>query len=286
MKKTIKTIGLAVICSALTLTSGFAQSLKVPAPSPTQKLTQDFALSEIGIEYSRPGVKGRVVFGDLVPFGKIWRTGANASTKITFGEDVKVEGKAVKAGTYAIYTIPNKEAWEIMLYSDLKMGGNVSKYTTDNEVLRIKVNTKALTDMVETFTMNVADITASSANIEFSWEKTKVAFNVTADVDSVIMANINETINTDNRPYYQAANYYYNNDKDLKKALEWVNKASEQNPKAFWVMLLKARIEYKSKDYKAATMSAEKVITMAKAAENTDYQKMAEELIADAKKAK
>ena len=120
-----------------------AQQLKVPAPSPSQTIKQAFGLSEITIEYSRPGVKGRTIYGDVVPFGKVWRTGANASTKITFGDDVKLEGNDVKAGTYALYSVPNKDSWELMLYKDLTLGGNVGEYKKENEVLRFVVKPSA-----------------------------------------------------------------------------------------------------------------------------------------------
>lgn len=284
MKKSIKIICLSIMTAIISINASYAQALKVPAPSPMQTLKQSFALSEIGIEYSRPSAKGRTVFGDLVPYGKIWRTGANASTKITFGEDVKVEGIAIKAGTYALYTIPNKDNWEVMLYKDLKLGGNVGDYKKEEEVARFTVKTKAIADKVETFTINVADITNSSTNIEITWENTKVNFNVVADIDAAIMASIDKAINNDSKPYYQAANYYYENGKDLKLALEWINKAVAQNPKAYWVMLLKAKIELKSKDFAAAKASAEKVISMAKEDKNDDYVKMGEAILAEAKK--
>ena len=135
-----------------------AQQLKVPAPSPLQTIKQAFALSDISIEYSRPSVKGRVIFGDVVPFGKIWRTGANASTQITFGEDVRIEGTSIAAGTYALYTIPNKDAWEIMLYKDLKLSGNVADYKKENEVLRFSAKSTYQANKTETFTITVADI--------------------------------------------------------------------------------------------------------------------------------
>ncbi len=121
MIQKIKTISAAIAISAMSLTS--QAQLKTPAPSPLQTIKQSFALSEIGIEYSRPSAKGRVIYGDVVPFGKLWRTGANGSTKISFGEDVKVEGQNVPAGTYALYSIPNKDNWELMLYKDLTLGG-------------------------------------------------------------------------------------------------------------------------------------------------------------------
>ena len=174
MMKNTKTFLLAFIAFAgsMSLTTE-AQTLKVPAPSPTSTVKQNFALSEITVEYSRPSVKGRVIFGDLVPFGKIWRTGANQSTKITFGEDVSVQGNPVKAGTYALYTIPNKDSWELMLYKDLTLGGDVAEYKTENEVVRFKAVPTTIANKVETFTINVADITPKSANIEVSWDMTR-----------------------------------------------------------------------------------------------------------------
>lgn len=272
----------ALVFGLATLTSN-AQQLKVPAPSPTQTLEQNFALSTIKIEYSRPSAKGRAIFGDLVPFGKIWRTGANASTKVTFGEDVKIEGNALAAGTYALYTIPNKDNWDVMFYNDLKLGGNVADYKTANEVLRVKVKPAAYGAKVETFTINVADITTSAASIELIWENTRVAINVVADIDSKIMKNIESSLAADSRPYFQAAGYYYDNNKDLNKALEWANKAIEQNPKAFYMVHLKAKIQVKLKDYKGAIATAQQSIALAKEAKNDDYVAMNEKLIAEAK---
>jgi hypothetical protein len=275
----------AVIATFSVLTMNAQQTLKVPAPSPTQTLKQNFALSDITIEYSRPSAKGRVVFGDVVPFGKTWRTGANAATKITFGDTVKVEGKNIVPGTYALYTIPNKDSWEIIFYKDLTLGGNFTNYKTENEVAHFTVKPTSLSNKVETFTINIADVTPTSATVELLWEKTRVAFAVSADIDSRIMKSIETSLApTDSRPFFPAANYYYENNKDLKQALEWANKAIEQNPKAFWAILLKAKIQLKLKDNAAAIATAEQVITVAKEANNDEYVKMAEKLIAEAKK--
>ncbi|HXD94768.1 MAG TPA: DUF2911 domain-containing protein [Bacteroidia bacterium] len=260
-----------------------AQQLKVPAPSPLQTLKQNFALGDVTIEYSRPGVKSRVIFGDVVPFGKIWRTGANATTKITFSDDVKLEGNDVKAGTYGLYTIPNKDSWDIMLYKDLTLGGDVAEYKQENEVLRFKVKPTTLTSKVESFTMNLADITATSANIELLWENTGVAIKLTTDIDAKVMKNIETTLGKDNRPYFQAASYYFDNNKDLKQASAWVDKALEQNPKAYYMMLLKAKIAYKQGDKVNGKASAEKTITMATEGKNDDYVAMAKKLLADNK---
>ena len=283
MLQNLRTLTAAVAIMAISGTTMNAQ-LKVPAPSPSQTIKQAFALSDITIDYSRPSAKNRVVYGDVVPFGKTWRTGANGATKITFGEDVKIEGSALTAGTYALYTVPNKDSWEIMFYKDLTLGGNVADYKAENEVLRVKVKTMPLNDKVETFSIDVADVTANSANIQLNWEKTRVAFNVVADIDAKIMKNIEANVINDSRPYFQAANYYYESNKDLAKANEWVDKAIAQNPKAFWMVMLKAKIQAKQNDKKGAVASAEQVIVLAKEAKNDDYVAQAQKLIADNKK--
>jgi hypothetical protein len=279
--KTIKSITLALIilCSS----NAFAQQLKVPAASPLQNLKQAFGLSEITIEYSRPSVKGRVVFGDVVPFGKVWRTGANSTTKITFGDDVKIEGVDVKAGTYGFYTIPNKDSWEIMLYKDLTLGGNVADYKTENEVIRVKVKPTSLSNKVETFTIGLADVTSTKANIELTWDNTKVAVSIVTEIESKIMKTIENTIVKDSRPFYQAASYYYENNKDLKQALEWTEKAMVTNPKAYWMVLLKAKIQLKLNDKKGAIVSANKVILLATEDKDDSYINQAEKLINSAK---
>ena len=216
---------LMIVAFGLTLSATLAQSLNVPAPSPTQTLKQNFGTSDMSLEYSRPSANNRVIFGDVVPFDKIWRTGANSSTKITFGSDVKVEGKEVKAGTYAIYTLPGKESWDIMLYKDLTIGGNTSKYKTEDEILRVKVKSTKVSEKVESFTMNFNGFTATATTLEMIWENTKVAVAITTDIDATIMKNIEKYVINDSRPFYSAATYYYDNNKDNNLAMEWVNKA-------------------------------------------------------------
>ncbi|MBX3163948.1 MAG: DUF2911 domain-containing protein [Bacteroidetes bacterium] len=284
MLQQLKTLSAALAITAIGATNVNAQGIKMPASSPSQNIKQAFGLSELVIDYSRPSAKGRVIYGELVPYGAIWRTGANASTKITFGENVLIDGIALPAGTYALYSIPNKDNWELMFYKDLTLGGSVDKYDKANEALRIAVKPKALNDKVETFSIDVTDMTSSSANIELTWEKTKVSFNATvADLDSKVMKSIESSVLKDNRPYSQAATYYYENGKDLKQALEWADKAIAQNPKAYWVVLTKAKIQAKQGDKKGATATAQQVITLAKEAKNDDYVRMAEKLIAENK---
>jgi tetratricopeptide (TPR) repeat protein len=284
MSKTNKLIStFAIILSSIVGFHTKAQQLKVPALSPTATLKQSVALSEITIDYSRPSARGRVAYGDLVPFGKVWRTGANASTKITFGEDVKLEGNPVPAGTYAFYTIPDKDEWTIILNKNITLWGS-DGYKQEEDYLRFKVKTSALSNKVESFTFNINDLTPTSAIIEMVWEQTRVAFMVTVDIDAKVMKNIDVALATDKRPYYQAATYYYDNDKDMKQALTWVNKAAENNPKAYWVLLLKAKIQVKLKDITGANATAQKVITMAKADNDDSYQKQAQQLIDSNKK--
>jgi len=270
----------------LTLCSGsIAQAqLKVPAASPSQTTTQSFALGDITLDYSRPAVKGRTIFGDLVPYDKVWRTGANATSKITFSSDVKLEGKEVKAGTYGLFTIPGKTSWEVMLSKDLDLGANVGDYKKENEVVRVQVKPTTLANKAETFTINIADIQPNSAVLEIMWDKTRVPVAITADIDQTIIKNIEASLASDKPAYFEAASYYYDTNRDLKQALGWVTKATEQNPKAFWVMLLKARIELKLKEKASAIASAEKTVALASEAKNADYVKMANDVIASAKK--
>lgn len=283
MIKTKKIIS-AMAIAALSLGSLNLQAqLKVPAPSPAQTVKQSFALGEVTFEYSRPSAKGRVIFGDVVPFGKVWRTGANATTKITFTDDVKLEGKDVKAGTYGLYTMPNKDSWDIMLYKDLTLGGDVANYKQENELLRFTVKPMAMASKMETFTIEMADLTPSSATIQLLWENTCVPIKITSDIDGRVMKNIENTVVNDNRPYFQAANYYYENGKDLKQASAWVDKAIEQNPKAFYMMLLKAKIAYKQGDKATGKTWAEKTIVSATEAKNDDYIAMAKKLMTDNK---
>jgi hypothetical protein len=283
-KTNYKTIAAALLFATAGFETLSAQQLKVPAPSPLQSIKQAFALSEINLEYSRPSAKGRVVFGDVVPFGKIWRTGANASTKISFGEDVKVEGNAVTSGTYALYTVPNKDSWEVMLYKDLSLGGNTAEYKKENEVLHFTVKPSVMNDKVETMTFDIADVTPTTANVQLKWEKTRISFSVQADIDTKIMKNIETSVINDNRPYFQAASYYYDTNKDLIKAGEWIDKGIAANPKAYWMYMLKAKIQAKQNEKQAAVATAQQVLSLATEAKNDDYVKQAQTFISENKK--
>ncbi|MDI9877684.1 MULTISPECIES: DUF2911 domain-containing protein [Bacteroidota] len=277
----MKKILLALVAVASIMTAQ-AQGIKTPAPSPTQTIKQDFALSSIEVNYSRPNMKGRTVFGDLAPYGKLWRTGANAATKVTFGEDVTVGGVAVKAGTYVLYTVPNKDEWEVIFNKGLGNWG-IDGYKKEEDVARFKVKPVALTSSVETFTIQLGNVTPATADIQVSWEKTQINIPVVADIDAKISKSIETAMNVDNRPYFQAASYYFETGKDLKQALAWTNKAIENSPKAFWMVHLKAKILAKMGDKTAAVTAANQSIVLAKEAKNDDYVALNEKLIATLK---
>jgi len=260
--------------------SGIANAqLKVPTASTLQKVTQGFGLSEVSLEYSRPSAKGRAVFGDLVPYGKMWRTGANNSTKLTFGEDVKIAGQALKAGTYALYSIPGEKEWQIMFYSDLKLGGYVANYDVANEVLKLTLPVEKTAAKTETFTIGFSNIADTAMDIYMKWENTKITLPVTVEIDAKVMAGIDAAMK-DSRPYFQAAMYYMNNGKDLNQALEWITIAADNNPNAYWVLLNKAKIQHALGDHKAAVATATEARAKAEAGQNDDYVKMSDEVIA------
>jgi hypothetical protein len=260
-----------------------AQQIKTPAPSPLQTVKQAFGLGDITIEYSRPLARGRVIFGDVVPYGKVWRTGANATTKITFSDDVMLEGHEVKAGTYGLYTIPGKTNWQVMLYKDLTLNGNVASYNESNEVLRVTVTPVMMAATVKSFTIGLDAVAPTSARLQLMWDKTIVPVKITTDIDTRVMKNIETAMKPgDTRPYFQAANYYYDNDKDLKQALAWSEKAIEQN-NAFYVVHLKAKIQMKMKDYNGAIETAKESRRLAQEAQNEDYVRMNDKIIADAR---
>lgn len=274
----MKKIALFVI-AAVALTFANAQQLTTPQPSPTQVVKQNFGVGFIELNYSRPAKKDRKIMGDLVPFGKVWRTGANAATTLTFSEDVTIGGKEIKAGKYGMLTIPDAKKWTIIISKDVNVS-QPADYKPENDVVRVEADVVATPFTVENFTIAFANITGSSCNVELMWENTYLQFPVTTGTDKKVMGQIDNLMNKDNKPYFNAAAYYYDNGKDLNQALGWVNKALETNKEAFWMYMLKARILKKTGDKagsKAAAMMTKDLATKAK---NDDYVKMATELMA------
>ena len=256
--------------------TSYGQGIKIPAPSPGQTIKQDFSLSSIEVVYSRPVMKGRKIFGDIVPFGKLWRTGANSPTKFTFGEDVKVAGQPLKAGSYQVMSIPSEKSW-VIIFS--KGTNGVFNYNASEDVLKVTVPSTMLANSVESFSIQFSDVTSNKLNIQMAWEKTTVSIPVETDVDSKIMGSIDRAMNIDSKPYFEAASYYFETGRDIKKALEWATKAAEANPTAYWVFHLKAKIQVKTGDKVGAKATALKSIELAKAGKNDDYVALNQKLI-------
>jgi hypothetical protein len=251
--------------------------ITTPQPSPFATVSQKVGLTDVSVEYSRPSMRGRIIFGDLVPFGKIWRTGANANTKVTFSSDVVVDGQTLKAGSYGLYTIPNEDAWEVLFYAESDKRGVPSDWDDSKVVAKTKVDVYPMPMAIETFTITVDDVTANSAVLGLLWDKTYVGVPFTVPTDQLVEANIKEVLaaNPKASDYYSAAVYYSSTDKDIKKANEWMEKAMSMIEKpAFWQLRQQSLIYAKMGDTEKAIATAKKSLEGAKAANNDAYVKM------------
>ena len=269
----------ALAVASFIIFSTEAQQLTTPQPSPTAEVKQNFALSSIELSYSRPSVKGRKIFGDLVPYGKVWRTGANGATTITFGEDVTIGGKKVTAGKYGLLTIPGETEWTFIITKQLDVT-NPAAYKQDQDVVRVASKPETLPFSIETMMINIDNIKSNSCNIGLVWENVFAGFDVTSDVDSKVMEQIKGTMEKDNKPYFTAAQYYIDNGKDLNKAVEWLDKAYAQNPDAYWIMYQKARALKMLGKKSEAIAASNKSMELAKKGPtpNADYVKLNEDL--------
>lgn len=256
-----------------------AQQLNTPQPSPTANIKQNFALSSIEISYSRPGVKGRKIFGDLVPYGKVWRTGANNATTITFGEEVMIGGKKIPAGKYGLLTIPGETEWTFIISKQTDVT-NPNSYQQDQDVARVTAQPATLPFSIETMMINVDNIKSNSCVVGLAWDNVYAGFEVASDVESKVMAQIKNIMEGDNRPYFAAASYYLDNGKDLNKALEWFTKAESQNPNAYWVIYQKAVCLSKLGKKQDAIAAANKSMEIAKKEKDDTYVLNNQKLIA------
>ena len=273
-----KILSLLAIAGCLYLPAA-AQTIKTPAPSAPQFVRQDFGLSSIELSYSRPDMRGRKIFGDLVPYGKVWRTGANQATTLTFGDPVSIGGTKIPAGKYGLLTIPGADEWTLIITHQTDVTSPAA-YKPDQDVVRVSAKPYELPFSLESFTILFANVTANTCDLQLIWDKTLVTLPITTDIDSRIMAQIDNAMNKDNHPYYAAAFYYLENGKDLNKALEWFDKAIAQDPTAFFVVYQKARCLAKMGRKAEAKATAQKGIELAKQANNSDYVTLNEKLIA------
>lgn len=256
--------------------------IQTPAPSPAAKIEQKVGLSDVTVEYSRPSMRGRTIFGGLEEYGEIWRTGANARTKITFSDDVKVDGQELKAGSYALYTKPGKASWEVFFYTEADGGGYPKVWDDSKVAAKTTVDVYQLPVDIETFTITFDDLTSSSAVLGLMWERTYVGVPLTFPTDAKVAESIEAVMAGSPTPndYYAAAVYYSNEGKDMAQADEWMDKAMEmtEDP-AYWQLRQQALIKAKVGDKKAAIKAAKKSLAKAKEAGNDDYIKMNTESI-------
>ncbi|MNJ97518.1 hypothetical protein D3C87_152690 [compost metagenome] len=247
-----------------------------PQQSPLSKLEQTVGLTDLSIEYSRPSKRSRVVFGDIVPFGEVWRTGANENSKFT-NSDALIFGKdTLKPGTYALYTKPAKESWDLIFYTDVTNWGTPDVWDDKKVALKVNAKVKNLSDAVETFTISIDGLeSVNGGTLTFKWDQTSVSFPFNVPTDAKVMTNINNMMaGPSANDYISAASYYLENKKDLKKALEWATKASDLNPEAFWIFRTKSLIQAELGDKKGAIESAKKGLALSEKTKYDNYTKM------------
>ena len=253
--------------------------IQTPAPSPFSTLEQKVGLTDVTVKYSRPAMKGRKVFGDLVPFDAIWRTGANQNTTVSFSDDVTVEGKELKAGTYAIFTRPNEAVWEVFFYTATDNWGTPQEWDASKVAATVKVETMDIPMPIESFTITIDDLHNNGATLGIMWENTYVGVDFTVPTVSKATKSIEETMaNKEDltaNDYFAAGSYYFAEGMNMQQAKEWVDKAVEMGDgSAYWMMRTQSLIYAKMGDKEAAIEAAKRSLAAAQAAGNQDYVKM------------
>jgi len=272
---------LTLIANLLISISGLAQQLQMPQASPSARLTQKVGLTDVVVDYSRPSTKGRKIFGELVPYGEVWRTGANGATIISFSTEVMIGGKKVPAGAYALYSIPGKSSWTMILSKNTKLWGAIG-YNPQEDLIRFEATASKTSRMYDSFEISFNNLTDSNADLSLKWEQTRVDFTIQTEVDPIVMADIKkqviDTQSTNPALLYQAASYYFNSNKDLNQAYAWIQQSTDNDPK-YWTMHLRAKIELALGKKTEALASATKSKTMAQEAKNMDYVGLNDRLI-------
>jgi len=277
MKKLI--IALAIIMAPF---ASEAQ-VKTPQASPKAYIKQTVGLTDVEVTYSRPGARGRAVFGNLVPFGKLWRTGANENTIINFGDDVVIDGKTLKKGKYAIYTIPKIESWEIIFYLSTDNWGLPEKWNDAYVALRTTVKENALPTPVETFTIGINGLDPNFAFLEIAWENSHVALKFEVPTAKTAITSIEKTLSGPTwNDYYAASQYLFQSNGNITDARSYVDKALDMSTdKPYYVSRLKSLIQAKQGDKKGAIETAKVSLAAAEAANNQDYVKMNKDSITE-----
>lgn len=272
MKNVIITTALAVASFAT------VAQVRMPQPSPTQTIMQDFAMGNIEVKYSRPAARDRAVFGDLVPFGKIWRTGANGATVIKFNQPVEIMGKKIDTGSYALYTIPGVEKWEIILNKGTSNWGT-NGYKESDDVVRFTATPTKLKTEMENFTILFDNVLPESIDLWLAWDKTGVRVPIQTNIKDKLRTQVEAALMGEKKPYWTAAQFYNEYDKNYAKALENINKGVEENPKAFYMFLYKAKIQKQMGDIEGARATSKKSLEISRAEKNDDYVKLNEDFL-------
>ena len=253
--------------------------VKTPQSSPHSTLTQVVGLTDVTVDYSRPSAKGRVVFGELVPFGKLWRTGANANTTVSFSEDVVINGTTLKKGKYALFTTPKADMWEVVFYTDTDNWGTPEEWDANKVAVLVNVDPTVLNNPVESLTVSVGNLTNDSATLDIAWEKTMVSVKFDVPTQKAALASIEKVLAGPTAgDYFSSAQYLFQSNGDLNKALEYVNKATSMTKAGadtpFWYLRQKSLIQGKLGDKAGAIATAKLSLAGAEKAKNSDYVKM------------
>ncbi len=251
--------------------------ITTPQPSPAAKLEQKVGLTDVTIEYSRPSVKGRKIFGGLVPYGEMWRTGANKNTIVTFSTDATVDGQTLKAGSYSVFTKPGEENWEVYFYTDTENWGTPQNWDDSKVAAKTTVKSYPIPFNVETYAMDINNITNSGGHLEFIWEKTYAAVPFTVPTDDAVLKSISNVMGGPSvNDYFSAAQYYLQENKDIQKAKTWIDTAIDmtKDKPRFWMLRLQSLVHAKAGETKSAIAAAKHSLELAEKAGNKGYVKM------------
>ncbi|MFD1096069.1 DUF2911 domain-containing protein [Salegentibacter chungangensis] len=273
MKKFL--LGLCFVVAGFTVNA----QVQAPQPSPYAKVEQKVGLTDVSLEYSRPGMKDRQIFGGLVPYNEMWRTGANANTKISFSDDVIINGETLSKGTYALFTIPKKDSWDVIFYKDSNNWGTPQEWEESKVALKTQAEVTELPWEMETFTIMIDDLTNNSAALNFLWEKTMASLTFEVPTDAKTMASIEKVMNGPTAgDYFASAVYFHDTEKDLEQAYEWIKKAVDMaDPNAYWMLRRKSLIEAELGKKEEAIKTAKKSLAAAEKAGDKTYVKMNKE---------
>jgi tetratricopeptide (TPR) repeat protein len=272
------------IYSILIIISGFAfGQIETPQPSPLAKIEQVVGLTDVAITYSRPAVRNRSIMGDLVPFGEMWRAGANADTTIEFSDEVTIGGQKLASGKYAVFIRPGESMWEIFFYTKTDNGGLPDEWDPKAVALVVESTVDILDKSIESFTISIDNLHQNGATLNFSWENTQASLEFSVPTEAKAMASIDKTMKgtPKSRDYYNAAVYYREVDKDLNKAKKWIAKAIEMDDGKYWMYRQQALILKALNETDAAIEASKTSLKLATEAGNQDYVRLNTKAIAE-----